>query len=324
MCGRMCCSLNPDTLGRACDYKDGNGKLRTTSWTNSDVKYFPSCNIGPKDVVPCLVAGSHFAKNNERVLCSMMWSMIPPWHEGDYRKHTMSTHNARLENLKTSTMYAPPLRKGYRCIVVCEGYYEWKAGKTKKEAKQPYYIYATQEKGVRMDDPITWKDEWSEESGWKGIKVLKMAGIFNRFKTGEGKTIYSCTIVTTDSKNSLSSLHNRVPVFLKTEEDTHVWLNEDLSLAQAVDRLSKATVSEGDLSWHTVSTLVNNVTHKSEDCRKETKAVEEKKSNPNSFMASWLNKGTAASAKRKSINTDDDHSSKSRESDKTPSKIAKK
>lgn len=94
----------------------------------------------------------------------------------------MSTHNARLENIKSSKLYNPPLRKGQRCIVVCEGYYEWKAGKSKKE-KQPYYIYAGQEKGVRADDCSTWKDEWSEESGWKGFKVLKMAGIFNTFKT---------------------------------------------------------------------------------------------------------------------------------------------
>lgn len=97
----------------------------------------------------------------------------------------MSTHNARLENIKTSKLYGTPLRKGQRCIVLCEGYYEWKAGKTKKESKQPYYIYATQEKGVRADDSSTWKDEWSEETGWKGFKLLKMAGIFNTFKTGE-------------------------------------------------------------------------------------------------------------------------------------------
>lgn len=74
--------------------------------------------------------------------------------------------------------------------MLCEGYYEWKAGKTKKDSKQPYYIYATQEKGVRADDPSTWKDEWSEETGWKGFKLLKMAGIFNTFKTEEVNSTY--------------------------------------------------------------------------------------------------------------------------------------
>ncbi|XP_076242479.1 abasic site processing protein HMCES-like [Calliopsis andreniformis] len=323
MCGRACCSLEPDTLSRVCEYKDGNGKRRTTTWAKSDVEYVPSCNIGPKDALPCVVEGSQLGKDDERVLCAMMWSMIPPWHEGDYRKHTLSTHNARLEKLKSSNLYSPPLHRGQRCVVVCEGYYEWKAGKTKKDTKQPYYIYATQDKGVRADDSSTWTDEWSEENGWKGFKLLKMAGIFNKFKTAEGKTIYSCTIVTKDSNEVLSWMHNRVPVFLNTEEDVHDWLHEELSVAEAVDKLNKLTVSDGDLSWHTVSTCVNNVLHKSEECRKETKPVVEKKSNPNSFMASWLKKGTAQSAKRKSINTSDDDE-ENKKSDKTPSKVGKK
>lgn len=207
--------------------------------------------------------------------------------------------------------------------MVCEGYYEWKAAKTKKDAKQPYYIYATQEKGVKADDPTTWKDEWSEEGGWKGFKLLKMAGIFNKFKTAEGKTIYNCTMVTKDSNKVLSWLHNRVPVFLMTEEDSHVWLNEELSVAEAVDKLNKLSLSDGDLSLHTVSTCVNNVLHKSEECRKETKAAGEKKGNPNTLMASWLKKGTAETVKRKSTNTNTDDEQESGNNVKTPSKVTK-
>ncbi|XP_076649767.1 abasic site processing protein HMCES-like [Halictus rubicundus] len=313
MCGRAACSLDPDNVGRACDYKDGTGKRRVTAWTKSDVEYVPSYNIGPKDVLPCLVAGSHFGQKDEMVLCAMMWSMIPPWHEGDYRKNSLSTHNARLENLHNSKLYAPSLSRGQRCIVVCEGYYEWKGEKTKNKPKQPYYIYAAQRDRIKVDDPATWKDQWSEIDGWEGVNVLKMAGIFGKFKTGEGKIIYSCTIVTTESNDVFSWLHHRIPVFLKTEDDMRVWLNEELSLAEATDKLRKLTISEGDLSWHTVSTLVNNVTNKNKDCRKEIKVGEEKKSNPNTFMASWLRKGTAESAKRKNTNTDVDHSSENTE-----------
>lgn len=230
--------------------------------------------------------------------------MIPPWHEGDYRKNSLLTHNARLENIDSSKLYSGPLRNGQRCVVVCEGYYEWKAGKSKKDRKQPYYIYATQEKGVRADDPSTWKDEWSDEDGWKGLKTLKMAGIFNRFKTVEGKVIYSCSIITIEANSVLSWLHHRAPVFLQNEEDTQVWLNEKLSLSEAVDKLNKLTLSEGDLSWHTVSTVVNNVLCKSEDCRKEAK--EKKKNDPCSLLASWLKKGSAEAAKRKSIKNEND------------------
>jgi hypothetical protein len=69
--------------------------------------------------------------------------------------------------------------------VVCEGFYEWKAGVSNKLSKQPYYIYAAQNEGVRADNPITWPDEFSETDGWKGFKVLKLAGIYGTYKTEE-------------------------------------------------------------------------------------------------------------------------------------------
>lgn len=94
--------------------------------------------------------------------------------------------------------------------MVCEGYYEWKAAKTKKDAKQPYYIYATQEKGVKADDLTTWKDEWSEEGGWKGFKLLKMAGIFNKFKTAE---VCSICKVDPEEQNSINGKLFRVKQF---------------------------------------------------------------------------------------------------------------
>lgn len=52
-----------------------------------------------------------------------------------------------------------------------------------------------------------------------------------------------------------------------------IWLNEKLTIDEVVDKLNKLTISDGDLNWHTVSTLVNNVLCKNEDCRKEKKSM---------------------------------------------------
>lgn len=52
-----------------------------------------------------------------------------------------------------------------------------------------------------------------------------------------------------------------------------IWLNEKLTIDEVVDKLNKLTLSDGDLNWHTVSTLVNNVLCKNEDCRKEKKSM---------------------------------------------------
>lgn len=48
---------------------------------NSELVYVQSCNIGPKDIVPCVVAGTHLKNEEERLLCPMLWGMIPPWHK---------------------------------------------------------------------------------------------------------------------------------------------------------------------------------------------------------------------------------------------------
>lgn len=77
------------------------------------------------------------------------------------------------------------MQKQQRCIVVCEGFYEWKSGTDNKLLKQPYYIYATQDKDIKADDRATWVNEFSERDGWKGFKVLKLAGIFGIYKTEE-------------------------------------------------------------------------------------------------------------------------------------------
>lgn len=118
--------------------------------------------------------------------------------QGDYKKcsNKISTHNSRLESIQTSTVYSPSLKKQQRCIVICEGFYEWKPGTDNKLRKQPYYIYATQDKDVKADDSTTWVNEFLETDGWKGLKVLKLAGIFGTHKTEEVDKLFFCFIPT--------------------------------------------------------------------------------------------------------------------------------
>lgn len=73
--------MDPDTLCYACGYKDANGKQQELTWAKTELKYTPSFNMGPQDVLPCMVSGSHFEGEKERVLCAMIWGMIPPWHK---------------------------------------------------------------------------------------------------------------------------------------------------------------------------------------------------------------------------------------------------
>ncbi|XP_012528075.1 abasic site processing protein HMCES [Monomorium pharaonis] len=304
MCGRICCSLNADTLCCACGYKDASGKQRKLTWVKTELKYDPSYNMCPRDVLPCIASGLHFeGEKEERVLCAMTWGVIPPWYQGDYKKcsNKISTHNSRLESIQTSTIYSPSLQKQQRCIVVCEGFYEWKPNTNSKLQKQPYYIYATQDKDVKADDPTTWVNEFCETDGWKGFKVLKLAGIFGTHKTEEGNIIHSCSIITRESNQVLSWLHHRMPICLSNEEECQIWLSKALSTDVAVKTLNDIILKETVLNWHPVSTVVNNGFNKAVDCRKKIKSKEISQA---SFMTSWLQKGSTTSNKRKSDDKD--------------------
>lgn len=59
----------------------------------------------------------------------------------------MTTNNCRIEGLTESKLYKDPLMKGKHCVVLCDGFYEWKKLEAKGE-KQPYFIYFQQFDGV--------------------------------------------------------------------------------------------------------------------------------------------------------------------------------
>jgi hypothetical protein len=103
--------------------------------------------------------------------------------QGEAKSHGLSTNNCRLEGLLDSKLYKPVLNKRKLCVIVCQGFYEWKTvgadSKTKK--KQPYLIFSGQDgDNVKVSDESSWNNaDWSEEEGWKGPKILKMAGLYD-------------------------------------------------------------------------------------------------------------------------------------------------
>lgn len=84
------------------------------------------------------------------VLQPMMWGMVPPWFKGSDPKATgLSTNNARLEGIDKAKLYKPCLDQNKRCVVVCDGFYEWKGI---DNSKQPYLIYAKQVNGEKIHE----------------------------------------------------------------------------------------------------------------------------------------------------------------------------
>ncbi|XP_075984823.1 abasic site processing protein HMCES [Anticarsia gemmatalis] len=301
MCGRTGLSLKREQVQCACSYKPRNTDLYTQpQWLpehNAGKEYTPSYNIVPTDITPIIVSSSRFKNvaESSRVLKPMMWGIIPPWHKGDYKTHNLSTNNCRLENIRSSKLYSPILNDGGRCVIVAEGFYEWQTTNKLSKTKQPYYIYAPQEDKIKMDEPDTWNNSFDEEDGWKGIRLLYMAGLYNVWQN-EDTIIYSYSVITMESNNTLDWLHHRMPAILNNEEQIEAWLDIDnVQPDLALSYLKPVKL----LSWHPVSTAVNNSRNKSVDCNK--RVPEPKSKATQKTLNSWFVKAE----KRKSSDESD-------------------
>ena len=218
-------------------------------------EFSPSPNIAPTVYTPVLYTTS----SGRTVLQPMMWGLIPPWHPGPGPKtHGLSTNNCRLEGLTSSKLYSPCLRSG-RCVVVCEGFYEWL--RPAAGDKQPYIVRR----------PATDHDS---------APLLYMAGLMSVWQ----ETVRSYSIITRESNTTLSWLHHRMPAFLHPHQVSH-WLDPDTHTTTALQLLDQGVPGEGELTWHKVSKEVGNSRNQSVHLMNK---MEEKEKKLPGIMANWL------------------------------------
>lgn len=151
-------------------------------------------NVAPGQLV---MAVRFNAKTGERTLDDLQWGLIP--HFAKDAKIAWKMINARAETIDTAASYRNAFIKR-RCLIVADGFFEWKALSSKK--KQPYAI-ALQDR-----------------------KPFALAGIWEAWKNPEtGEWLRTCSIVTTEANDTVSQIHDRMPVILH-EEDYPSWLGE--------------------------------------------------------------------------------------------------
>lgn len=73
----------------------------------------------------------------------------------------------------------------------------------------------------QIDDPETWTNSFDEEKGWRGIRLLHMAGLYHVWQNEE-TIIYSYSVITMESNKTLDWLHHRMPAILDSEEQIEV------------------------------------------------------------------------------------------------------
>lgn len=140
-----------------------------------------SWNVAPTDPVPVV---RHDAKTGRRRLEIMRWGLVPYWARD--LKIGYTTFNAKAEGIDERPAFREPFRRR-RCLVPFDSFYEWKK---RGAERQPYAI--------------------AHRDG----SLLAMAGLWDSWRSPQGETVRSCTIVTTTPNALLAELHDRMPVIL--------------------------------------------------------------------------------------------------------------
>ncbi|XP_065829007.1 abasic site processing protein HMCES-like [Oscarella lobularis] len=288
MCGRTACTLGPEKLCRACRYQNkASGKTIEPRWIDEQSKadYYPSFNVCPQNKTPVLLSGNQVdgVEEGERVLQTMKWGLLPSWHKGHQRSFHFNTINARLDTVMEKATYRNPLKKGRRCVVLADGFYEWQ--KMDKGKKQPYFLYFKdeQEKGGDI------VEEMDAEEKRITSRILTMAGVYDRWTPPKAmesqEPIYSYSIITVEASKSIGWLHDRMPAILDGEDAIEKWLNTGEYDAEAALALLKPTDC---LSWHPVAPAVGNVKNKSEECVKRIDLSTPTKPDTKGGLLNWL------------------------------------
>lgn len=201
--------------------------LLIEDWNESS-EYTPSYNIAPTDISPILRSSSE-----KRSIKMMRWGLIPSWAKDT--KFAAKMINARSETLREKPSYRNLLDTN-RCIIVADGFYEWKK---LGDRKQPYYI------------------QFQDHS------IMPMAGLWSRWEKSKDETIFSYTVITTKANQQMSHLHERMPVIL-SKENLAEWISTSPGSKNRALNLLKPY--EKPLRIFPVSTQVNSIRNNEPAC----------------------------------------------------------
>jgi putative SOS response-associated peptidase YedK len=160
-----------------------------------DQLVLPNLDVRPTQQVPVLLT--------DHILARMRWGLIPVWAKDPHVGSKMI--NARAEGIESKPSFKRPL-VSQRCLIPASAFFEWK-GETGHKTK------------YRLARPDG--------------ELFGFAGLSDTWKAADGRTLQTCTIITTTPNRVVEPIHNRMPVILLPEQEDD-WLNPDLTEPQDI------------------------------------------------------------------------------------------
>ena len=154
--------------------------------------------------------------------------LLPHWAK--HKRIVFTMINARAETLTKNSTYRSLIGER-RCLVVADGFYEWRIGADGK--KEPVYFQLV------------------------GGEPFGFAGLWTSRRDDQiGETVDSCTIITTRPNELVAPVHEQMPVILPRDlEDA--WLDPELPRDHAVELLQP--LDPAAMRMRLASRLVNSL-----------------------------------------------------------------
>ncbi|QPJ63521.1 MAG: SOS response-associated peptidase [Candidatus Nitronauta litoralis] len=188
---------------------------------------WPRFNIAPTQSLPVVTEGQDGFE-----IQLMKWGLVPHWAKDASLGSRMI--NARAETVAEKPSFRDAF-KSKRCLIPCDGFYEWVAG---EDGKTPHYIHM------------------------KGGQLFALAGIWSEWTKGE-TPLQTYSIITTEANEYLTPLHHRMPVILKPDQYSE-WMQKAASKTDLLSLLNP--LKEDALEYFPVSKLVNSPKNDSAEC----------------------------------------------------------
>jgi len=156
--------------------------------------------------------------------------------------------NARSDTLLDKRTFAPLFNQGRTCVIVVDGFFEWKPPALKGDKKQPYFVYPNKEDEARP--------------------FLMFAGLWTSVPTGrmDEPTLDTFTIITTEACPALEWLHSRMPLTIYDENLAREWLERPSR--KLFKQLDEAVTPPDFFQWHAVTTEMSSTKYRSQDAIK--------------------------------------------------------
>lgn len=184
--------------------------------------YKPHYNAAPAQLLPVITMDS------PEGVSQFYWGLAP--ERSKNKAISERIINTRIESILEKPVLKKVL-KNRRCLVLADGYYEWK--KLGKKTIVPHRV-------VRTD---------------RGL--FAFAGMWEEYDDEYGAAFHTFSIITTEANSLVKTLHDRMPLILSPENEAS-WLNKNTS-EQELERIMQKPYALELLDFYSVSPRINSV-----------------------------------------------------------------